>query len=227
MRETLDYHDPFGSAPDRGTTGRILLDSWSGPDDEDEIHGGFVFRDGSRWLLHYMKWSGDGHICCALAASRDGLNFARVAGGRQSLPVGDGVWRQYYTGCGCKHGLGGIGARTSHFGLNAPNQEGLAEMPTGRWAHLQLRRDAEEGECVTAPLVLASPHRLTLDVEGLGGANLASCAVWDVRTGSPLPSFGYVVRTRTGSGGSRPHPPGRPPGGPTGETIRLKPGLNR
>src|SRR5262249_31404499 len=54
-RETLDFNDPFTARPDRGTTGRILMESWSGPDDEDEIHGGYVFRDGDRWLLHYMK----------------------------------------------------------------------------------------------------------------------------------------------------------------------------
>ena len=60
-RDTLDFEDPFGARPDRCTVGRILVDAWAGPLDEDEIHGGFVFRDGGRWLVHYM-WACDGHI---------------------------------------------------------------------------------------------------------------------------------------------------------------------
>src|SRR5262249_21685007 len=130
---------------------RILLDSWSGPDNEDEVHGGFIFNEGGRWLLHYMKWTPDGHIYCALAASRDGVNSCRVGGGAVTLPLGEpgtwdagrvaireapfrvgDVWRQYYTGSGWKHGLGGLGSRTSHFGLNAPNQVGSAEIAVGR-----------------------------------------------------------------------------------------------
>ena len=211
IRETLDFQNPFGAPADRGSTGRILLDSWSGPEDEDEIHGGYVFRDGDRWLLHYMKWSADGHIQCGLAASRDGLNFSRVAGGRPTLPLGqagawdagrvalreapflvNGVWRQYYTGCGWKHGLGGIGAKTSHFGLNAPNQEGLAEIEAGRWIHLQLARDADNAELATVQLQLTRAHRLTLDVEGLNAANTISCAALDARTGTALPGFDHA-----------------------------------
>ena len=100
-RETLDFDAPFEAKPDRGSTGRILLDSWSGPDDEDEIHGGFVFRDGQRWLLHYMKWTGDGHIYCGLASSRDGLNFSRVQRGTPTLPLGmPGSWTPAGSRCG-------------------------------------------------------------------------------------------------------------------------------
>ncbi|MGA2329830.1 MAG: hypothetical protein ABSH05_26575 [Bryobacteraceae bacterium] len=219
IRETLDFRNPFGAPPDRGSTGRILLDSWSGSDDEDEIHGGVVFRDGDRWLLHYMKWSADGHIQCALAASRDGLNFARVGGGKPTLPLGEAgtwdagrvalreapflvgdVWRQYYTGCGWKHGMGGIGARTSHFGLNAPNQQGLAEIPAGRWAHLELARDADAGELASVPLQLVRPHRLTVDVEGLGGSNTLSCAVLDAHTGAALAGFAHEECDAVGNG---------------------------
>ena len=209
-RDTLDLADPFGARPDRGSSGRILLDSWSGPDDEDEIHGGYVFRDGQRWLLHYMKWTGDGHIYCGLAASRDGLNFARVGGGAPTLPLGEAgtwdggrvalreapfrvgdVWRQYYTGCGWKHGMGGIGAKTSHFGLNAPNQGGAAEIPVGHWVHVQVSREADFGEFTTVELRLARAYDLTADAEGLEtpGASLA-CGVVDVRTGKFVPGFG-------------------------------------
>ena len=86
-----------------------------------------------------MKWTGDGHIYCGLAASRDGVNFARVRRGCSTLPLGAAgtwdagrvalreapfragdVWRQYYSGACWKHGLAGIGARTSHVGLNGP-----------------------------------------------------------------------------------------------------------
>jgi hypothetical protein len=208
-RETLDFQNPFGAPADQGKTGRILLDSWSGPEDEDEVHGGFVFRDGDRWLLHYMKWSGDGHIQCALAASRDGLNFSRVGGGRATLPLGDagawdagrvalreapflvnGVWRQYYVGCGWKHGLGGPGAKT--FGLYSPCQQGLAEIPAGRWVHLQLGRDADTGELTTVPLRLTRAHGLTLDVEGLGGANTISCAALEASSGHAIPGFDHA-----------------------------------
>ena len=205
VRETLNFADPFRGPIDPGKTGRILLDSWSGPDDEDEIHGGYVFRDGGRWLLHYMKWSGDGHIQCALASSRDGLNFSRVANGRPTLPLGEpgawdsgrvalreapclvnGIWRQYYVGSGWKHGLGGPGART--FGLYSPCQGGLAEIEAGRWAHLELHREAAAGELITIPLTLTKPHALTLDSEGAG----ITCAVLDAATGRPLAGFTYA-----------------------------------
>lgn len=211
QRETLDFDDPFGAKPDRGTTGRILLDSWAGPDDEDEVHGGFVFRDGERWLLHYMKWTQDGHIYLALASSRDGINFSRVAGGRSTLPLGesgtwdagrvaireapflvDEVWRQFYTGCGWKHGLGGIGARTSHVGINAPNQTGIAEIPTGRWAHLQVTREADAGSIRTIPFEMRRMCDLTLDVDGLerAGSEIA-CALCDGQMGAPLDGYSY------------------------------------
>ncbi len=203
-RDTLDFQDPFRAHPDRGSTGRILLDSWSGPEDEDEIHGGFVFHEGSRWLLHYMKWTADGHIYAGLAASRDGLNFCRVGGGAVTLPLGepgtwdagrvalreapfriDNVWRQYYTGSGWKHGLGGVGAKTSHFGLNAPNQVGAAEIPVGHWAHLQTRREVDEGEMTTRLVRLARPHSLKVDVEG----KALRIAVIDPSSGREAPGF--------------------------------------
>ena len=51
------------------------------------------FRDGDRWLLHYMKWTPDGHVIPALASSRDGLNYTRVCGGTPTLPLGEpGTW---------------------------------------------------------------------------------------------------------------------------------------
>ena len=210
-RETLDFRDPFTARPDRGSTGRILLDSWSGPDDEDEIHGGYVFRDGERWLLHYMKWTPDGHIYCALASSRDGINFSRVTRGAPTLVLGqpgtwDGgrvalreapfrvgdVWRQYYTGSGWKHGLGGIGARTSHFGLNCPNQMGIAEIPVGHWSHLRLLRSSDVGEFTTVELDLRRPHGLTVDVEGVEqGASSLMCGVVDPKTSAFIKGFDY------------------------------------
>jgi hypothetical protein len=206
-RDTLDFNDPFRSRADRASTGRILLDSWSGPMEEDEIHGGFVFREGDRWPLHYMKWTADGHIYCGLASSRDALNFSRVAGGAVTLPLGDAgtwdagrialreapfrvgdMWRQYYTGSGWKHGMGGVGARTSHFGLNAPNQVGAAEIRVGRWVHLQTRRDVDTGEVGTTVLRLARPHSLKLDAEG-GGIQVS---VHNPATGREHAGFGYA-----------------------------------
>lgn len=208
-RETLDWDDPFRAKPDRGTTGRILLESWSGPDDEDEIHGGYIFRDGDRWLLHYMKWTGDGHIYCGLASSRDGLNYSRVASGQASLPLGapgswDGArialrekpfrvgskWWQYYNGAGWKHGLAGQGARTSQIGVNAPQQTGLAEIEVGRWVHLQVARKASIGEFRTVPLTVERAHSLSIDADGLDttGASV-KCAVLDAATGAPIPGF--------------------------------------
>lgn len=216
-RETLDFNDPFHARADRGTTGRILLDSWSGPDEEDEIHGGYIFRDGGRWLLHYMKWTPDGHIYCGLAASRDGMNFARVQGGRVTLPLGEPgtwdagrvalreapfrvgkIWRQYYTGCAWKHGMGGVGAKTSHFGLNAPNQVGVAEIPVGRWAHVELQRDALEGELITVPLRPSSLRSLRIDAEGAG----LKVAVLDAVQQTELPGFGLADFDPLGAGGS-------------------------
>lgn len=209
-RDTLDFKDPFGARPDRGSTGRILLDSWSGPDEEDEIHGGYVFRDGERWLLHYMKWTYDGHIYCGLASSRDGINFSRVGRGAITLPLGDpgtwdagrvalreapflvdGVWRQYYTGCGWKHGLGGVGAKTSHFGLNAPNQMGVAEIQAGHWTCLQVKRGRETGELRSNALELKRAHELTLDILGVAAPGEAiQCAIFDGE-GVPIRDFGY------------------------------------
>lgn len=210
-RDTLDFADPFGAKPDVGTTGRILLDSWSGPDDEDELHGGYVFRDGDRWLLHYMKWTQDGHVYVALATSRDAINFSRVRGGAVTLPLGEagtwdagrlqiwgapilveGVWRQYYTGCGWKHGLAGLGARTSMAGMNAPFQMGLAEIEVGRWAHLRLAPEADTGELRTVRLRLAGRHGLQLDVAGMTrrGSEIG-CAIFDATTAQPLPGYGY------------------------------------
>lgn len=207
-RETLDFADPFNKKPDKGTTGRILLDSWSGPDDEDEIHGGFVFRDGERWLLHYMKWTPDGHIYCALASSHDGINFSRASGGSPTLPLGepgtwDGgrvaiseapfrvgeMWRQYYTGCGWKHGMAARGNWTSHFGHNAPNQMGIAEIPVGHWAHLRIGREVESGEITTTTFRLQTPCDLAMDVEGVGQNAFLSCGIIDPKTDRFIKGF--------------------------------------
>ena len=210
-RETLDFDNPFGAKPDRGTTGRTIIDPWAGPDDEDEIHGGYVFRDGDRWLVHYMKWTADGHIYTGLAASRDGINFTRVAGGDTVLPLGapgtwdagrialreapfrmGDVWRQYYTGCGWKHGMGGVGAKTSQFGYSAPNQMGCAEIPVGRWAYLRLEAGYDEGTIMTVPLRLAGRHRLTVNADGLEstemGRNLSVCLC---DRNAELPGYGF------------------------------------
>jgi hypothetical protein len=217
-RDTLDFRDPFGAKPDRGTTGRILLDSWAGPDDEDELHGGFAFRDGDRWLLHYMKWTADGHVYCALASSRDGINFSRVAGGAPTLSLGAAgawdagrvaireapfrvgdTWRQYYAGCGWKHGLAGIGAKTSHWAsAHSPLQMGIAEIPVGHWRHLQVRRDTDVGVFWTVPLQLAAPLSLWLDVAGLNRPGSAvRCAVRDTA------GFGFAECDPVRSAGPR------------------------
>jgi hypothetical protein len=212
-RDTLDFKDPFGAKPDRGTTGRILLDSWAGPDDEDELHGGFVFRDGKRWLLHYMKWTADGHIYLGLASSSDGINFSRVGGGISTLPLGDcgawdagrvaireapfrvgNTWRQYYAGCSWKHGLAGIGAKTSHWASpHSPMQMGIAEIPVGHWTHLQLTRDVDQGEIRTVSWHLQEPHELTVDVEGLTrpGSSLR-CEIIDPPTGRACEGFAFA-----------------------------------
>ena len=212
-RDTLDFQDPFRSRPDPNPTGRILLDSWSGPEDECELHGGSVFREGDRWLLHYMKWSPDGHIYCALAASRDGLNFSRVGGGAATLPLGEAgtwdagrvaffqppsrdgnLWKQYYSGCAWKHGLGGGGAAgwttttPILFRTISPQQTGVAEIPVGHWVHLQTRREAEEGEIATVPLRLTRAHSLKVDSEG----DTLKVAIFDPTNGRELPGFGYA-----------------------------------
>jgi|GEM_PF-6175136 len=209
-RDTLDLDDPYGSPPDKFGTGRILIDAWAGPDEEDELHGGYVFREGDRWLCHYMKWTPDGHIYCGMATSRDGVNFSRVAGGAVTLPLGEpgtwdagrvaireapfrvgDVWRQYYTGCGWKHGLGGIGAKTSPWGINCPNQMGAAEIEVGRWAGLQLSRDSEAGELTTVPLAPTKPMALTINVDGLARADSTlTVQVLDASTGEPIAGYG-------------------------------------
>ncbi len=211
IRDTLDFADPYGTHPDGGTTGRILLDSWAGPEDEDELHGGFVFRDGDRWLLHYMKWTQDGHIYTGLASSRDGINFARVGGGTTFLPLGEpgtwdagrvaireapfrvgDTWRQYYVGCGWKHGMAGLGAKTSHWaGPHSPMQMGMAEMQIGHWTCLRLRREADQGEMQTIPLQNVGP--MTVDVEGLErpGSSLR-CQILDCETGNPSAGFSFT-----------------------------------
>jgi hypothetical protein len=197
-RDTLDFEDPFGPTRAFPSTGRILLDSWSGPPEEDEIHGGYVFRDGDRWLLHYMKWTPDGHIWTGLASSRDGLNFSRVGGGAAVLPLGapgswdsgrialreaphrvGDRWRQYYIGCGWKHGMGGAGAMTSFMGYNCPNQVGVAEQLAGRWAGLRLRRECDQAELATIEMDCPQPCELRLNVAGLArpGAAIAVAAI--------------------------------------------------
>ena len=219
IRATLDWDDPFGSDPywcddfPNGGVGRILVDPWSGPDDEEEIHGGFVFREGDRWLLHYMKWTPDGHILLALASSRDGINFTRVAGGAPTLPLGEpgtwdtgriairnppylvnGMWLQHYTGSGWKHGFGGTGKRPhpsiAAAALASPMQMGLATVSEGHWTHLQLCRDSTAAELVTVPLLIACPHELLLDVDGLDqpGSSIA-CALLDATTKLPVKGF--------------------------------------
>lgn len=212
-RETLDFFEPWTAPPLKGSTGRILLDAWAGPEDEDEVHGGYVFRDGQRWLLHYMKWTADGHVYLGLASSRDGINFSRVAGGQSTLPLGEAgsweagrvaireapflvpgengpIWRQYYTGCGWKHGFAGIGAKTSHVGMNAPNQIGAAEIPAGHWTHLQLRREASIGSLETISYQLSGSCRLFLDVDGLAFPADVSCRLLN-GAGKPLAGFDW------------------------------------
>ncbi|MBI4023787.1 MAG: hypothetical protein HY360_02335 [Verrucomicrobia bacterium] len=221
QRDSLDFNDPFGSEPywwedyPHGSTGRILVDPWAGPNDEDEIHGGVVFRDGDRWLLHYMKWTADGHIIPALAASRDGINYSRVGGGVATLPLGEpgtwdsgrialaeppfqvgGVWRQYFTGCGWKHGLFGEGKaphRTSNnVGLYSPNQVGIAEIEVGHWGHLWVSRAGNSGTLVTIPLGLKQPHVLSLDIDGLDQpGNSIACAILAAETKRPLAGYDF------------------------------------
>lgn len=213
LRDTLDFDDPFGPEPywqqsygDGRGVGRIIVDPWAGPDDEDEIHGGVVFRDGERWLCHYMKWTCDGHIIPALASSNDGINFTRVSGGAPTLPlaepgewdsgrlalhdppcrVGD-VWRQYYTGCGWKHGMEGTGKKphqtSGNVGPFSPMQIGFAEIGVGRWCGLRLTRDADEGQLVTVPLQLRGPARFEHDIVN---ADMIECA-WMKSDGSATP----------------------------------------
>lgn len=213
VRDTLDVDDPFGSPAEPGGTGRIVVDAWAGPDDEDELHGGYIFREGERYLIHYMKWTADGHIYTALASSRDGMNFTRVAGGATTLPLGapgewdagriaireapflvGDTWRQYYTGCGWKHGLGGIGAKTSPFGVDCPNQMGAAEIERGRWVAMRLTRDAVDGELTTIPLSLTVPHRLELNIAGITQPGSAvRCEVLDAATGKAIDGYGADV----------------------------------
>lgn len=210
-RDTLDLDDPFGAPAEPAGTGHIVLDAWAGPGDEDELHGGYAFRDGDRWLCHYMKWTADGHIACALASSRDGLHFSRVGGGATTLPLGEpgtwdagrvavreapfrvgDMWWQYYTGCGWKHGLAGQGAKTSPFGIDAPNQMGLAQIEAGRWVHLRLCRDRDDAVVRTTPLRLCRPHRLALDLAGMAAAGSSvTGSLLDPSTGQPVPGFGH------------------------------------
>lgn len=219
-RDTIGFIDPFGRPPywcqdyPEPAAGRILVEPWAGPDDEEEVHGGFFCRDGERWLLHYMKWTPDGHIIPALASSRDGIHYSRVAGGAPTLPLGepgtwdsgriatrnppylvDGVWRQYYTGSGWKHGQGGQGRRP-HAGspaaaAAAPMQTGIAEMPQGQWAYLRLRPETATGEIRTIAYKLATPHHLTLDFEGDTAGTDITCCVIDAATQRPLAGFDY------------------------------------
>lgn len=202
-RQTLDLAHPFSRKPLDASTGHIIVDAWAGPPEEDELHGGFLFREGQRLLCHYMKWTPDGHIWCGLACSWDGMNFSRVAGGATTLGLGapgqwdagrvaireapflvGQKWRQYYIGCGWKHGLAGVGAKTSPWGVNGPNQTGAAEIEIGRWAGLQVRREAKSAHMTTITLDLKRPCRLTLNVTGLdtAGAELR-CGVRDVTGG--------------------------------------------
>lgn len=208
-RDTLDFGDPFGAKPDRAGTGRVIVEAWAGPEDEDELHGGYLMRDGERLLCHYMKWTADGHIYAALASSRDGLNFSRVGGGASTLPLGAAgtwdagrvalreapfrvgdVWRQYYTGCGWKHGLGGVGAKTSPVGFNCPNQMGCAEIQVGRWGYLQVVRGEVEARLETIALDLARPMQVVANAAGLDlPGSLLACEVVDPAKGAPFNGF--------------------------------------
>lgn len=219
-RDTLDFSDPFETAPQSDSTGRILLDSWSGPDAEDEVHGGYVFRDGDRWLLHYMPWTCDGHIYLSLAASRDGINFARIDNGAPTVPLGEAgtwdagrvanregpflcgdIWRQYYTGCGWKHGLI-VNGSLDLARRSSPNQMGLAEIRKGHWVHLQLEEPADSGTLTTVQLHLENPHTLTVDLEGLQHTgHFVACAVLDPTTGQPLDRFDFATCDPISRGG--------------------------
>ena len=175
--------------------------------EEDEIHGGFMFREGDRWMLHYMKWTADGHIYCGLAVQPGCDQFQPGGGGAVTLPLG----RTGHLGCGPGRDTGGSvprrqdvaailhgvgleawhgrrGRKTSHFGLNAPNQVGAAEIQVGHWAHLQMRREAETGELVTTTLRLTRPHSLKVDAEAEG----SQVAVFDPATGREHAGFGYA-----------------------------------
>lgn len=227
QRETLDFHDPFGSEPywaedyqnpqraEVYASGRILVDPWAGPDDEDEIHHGHVFRDGDRWIVMYQKWTPRGHVFPALAVSRDGLNYSRVAGGASNLPLGgpgewdsgrlvpegapiahEGKWRQYYTGCAWFHGMGGVNPKPAagkpEVVMFAPLQGGFAEIPQGRWVALRLHRDANEACLLTVPLSLDAPHTLMVDAAGLTdrGSEI-SLAIRDAATGDSITGFDF------------------------------------
>jgi hypothetical protein len=93
--------------------------------------------------------------------------------------------------------MGGVGARTSHFGLNAPNQVGAAEIQVGHWVHIETRHDAEAGEIGTTMLRLTRPHSLKLDAEGAGLA----VSVRDPATGREHAGFGYAQFDRPGANG--------------------------
>jgi hypothetical protein len=203
--QPLDAPPYFADDVAAGTVGgRVLVDPWAGPDDEEEIHGGYVFRDGDRWLCHYMKWGPDGRILPALASSREGLHFTRVAGGAATIPwsgpgqwdagrltirnpphLVNGLWWQHYSGSAWRHGMGGSGRRP-HAGGTAglvafgPILPGLAQIEAGRWTCLRLTRDAEEGRFTTVPLRLSRPHTLSLDCDGVAAPGDLECvAVYD------------------------------------------------
>ncbi len=121
----------------------------------------------------------------------------RIALAEPPFQVG-GVWRQYYTGCGWKHGLFGEGKaphRTSNnVGLYSPNQVGIAEIEVGHWAHLQLSRETNTGTLVTIPLRLATSHALAMDVENLDEPeSTVRCAILDAKNGTPLPPFDFSL----------------------------------
>jgi hypothetical protein len=70
-------------------------------------------------------------------------------------------------GCGWKHGLAGIGAKTSHWASQySPTQVGFASLPAGHWVYLQITRSSEMGALRSIPLRFDAPQDLTVDVEG-------------------------------------------------------------
>jgi hypothetical protein len=113
--------------------------------------------------------------------------------------VGD-TWRQYYSGAGWKHGMGGIGAHTSHIGINGPQQTGVAEIGAGRWVDLRVAPEAWAGEVTSIGFRLAQPLELTVNVEH---GSAFACGIVNPETGAFYAGFGYDEFDRLQQDGQR------------------------
>jgi hypothetical protein len=205
----LDVDDPYG-APAQLRRGHYVAERILDPSGErgaDQIYWGVAWPEHGLTLCLYGRYRWDARYDAALAVSRDGRNFMRVANGESLLTCGapgewdsgivfmdygvaapvrfpkQGVIRLYYAGSTWRHGADPY---------RVPSAVGAADLPEDGWAYLQPAPDTPLPAMVTTIPIDAAPGA-ALHVAASGDVVWSAVAA---DTATPLPGLPATGRFR-------------------------------